>query len=111
MSFFILDRTLAVWESRRNNSGREGGVFLERTRVPDPETGQAFTENDMQVGSPPRTPSGWWVWYDTTTGRGPLKQVTRSGCRGTGSPCIHPSELIIQNSRLPLSNLPPWTYP
>ncbi len=51
VSFYILDRTLAVWEPRRNNSGREGGVFLERTRVPNPETGQAFTENDMQVGS------------------------------------------------------------
>ncbi|KAG2423386.1 hypothetical protein HXX76_015352 [Chlamydomonas incerta] len=54
LSFHLLDRTLSIWEPRRDNSGMEDGrTFLERTKVPNPAApgGASFGETDMQVGA------------------------------------------------------------
>jgi hypothetical protein len=44
-----VDGTLAVWEPKQVNSGMEQGIFLERTRAPNPTLGQPYGESDMQV--------------------------------------------------------------
>eukprot|EP00198_Chlamydomonas_reinhardtii_P009627 XP_001698964.1 DM10 domain-containing protein [Chlamydomonas reinhardtii] len=54
--FHLLDRTLSIWEPRRDNSGMEDGrTFLERTKVRNPASaapgGANFSETDMQVGA------------------------------------------------------------
>ena len=49
VSFFLLDKTMAIWEPKRDNSGMEHGTFLERTRVANPVTGKPYAETDMQV--------------------------------------------------------------
>ncbi|GIL63796.1 hypothetical protein Vafri_17794 [Volvox africanus] len=51
LSFYLGDGTLSVFEPRQVNSGMEQGTFLERTRVPNPATGQPYGDTDMQVGT------------------------------------------------------------
>lgn len=63
LSLFLLDKTLAVWEPRTDNSGMPGGTFLERTRVKNPTTGLPYNDTDLQVGTVHRFVCVWGcVW-------------------------------------------------
>lgn len=51
VSYFLSDKTMAVFETAVPNSGFRAGKFLQRTRVRDPKTKQFFEPNAFYVGA------------------------------------------------------------
>ncbi|KAG2490607.1 hypothetical protein HYH03_010999 [Edaphochlamys debaryana] len=51
ISYHLLDKTMSIWEPKRDNSGMEHGTFLERTKVRNPATGAPYADTDLRVGA------------------------------------------------------------
>jgi hypothetical protein len=51
VSYYLADKTMAIFEMIVPNSGFKGGKFLQRTRVRDPTTGQFFEPSAFYVGA------------------------------------------------------------
>jgi hypothetical protein len=50
VTFFLSDDTVQIYEPPVRNSGIIGGKFLQRMRVKNPETGDYFRPQDLEVG-------------------------------------------------------------
>lgn len=51
VSYFLCDKTMAIFEMQVPNSGFKAGKFLQRTRVRDPKTKQFFEPSAFYVGA------------------------------------------------------------
>ncbi|KAH0789056.1 EF-hand domain-containing family member C2 isoform X1 [Histomonas meleagridis] len=51
VSFYLYDKTIAVFEMEVPNSGFRAGKFLQRTRLRDPVTNQFFDASSFYVGA------------------------------------------------------------
>jgi hypothetical protein len=51
VSYYLSDKTMAIFEEVVPNSGFRGGKFLQRTRVRDPDTGQFFEPSVFYIGA------------------------------------------------------------
>ncbi|OHT06166.1 hypothetical protein TRFO_25861 [Tritrichomonas foetus] len=51
VSYYLCDKTMAVFEMQVPNSGFRAGKFLQRTRVRDPKTKQFFEPSAFYVGA------------------------------------------------------------
>ncbi|KAK9901296.1 hypothetical protein WJX75_004594 [Coccomyxa subellipsoidea] len=51
VSFFLADNSLSIFEHAQPNSGFQGGRFLERRRIMNPEASTFYEPQDMRVGS------------------------------------------------------------
>ena len=51
VSFYLCDKTLAVFEIQVPNSGFAGGKFLQRTRIRDPKTKKFYEPSAFYIGA------------------------------------------------------------
>ncbi|EGD80907.1 hypothetical protein PTSG_01492 [Salpingoeca rosetta] len=51
ITFYLADDTLAIFESRKRNSGIAGGKFLERCQLKVPGTSRAYGVEDFRLGA------------------------------------------------------------
>merc|ERR1711904_300871 len=50
IGFFLADHSVAVWETRKRNSGHTEGKWAERSKKKNSKTGQWFAPSDFIVG-------------------------------------------------------------
>lgn len=51
VSYYLCDKTMAIFEAQVPNSGFRAGKFLQRTRVRDPKTNQFFEPGAFYIGA------------------------------------------------------------